>query len=89
LGLELGGDLFLFDFRVWRLSGEEESLSSFRMDFVLDDLDLDLVETFPWIWIGIRGILKRISLGASIPLTLPRRSRWRIRNFGRCSEGWG
>jgi hypothetical protein len=34
----------LFAFLVWRLSCEEESLSPFRMDFVLDDLDLDKTE---------------------------------------------
>ena len=39
--LGIGGDLFFFDFRVWRLFCGGESLSSFLIDFFLADPDLD------------------------------------------------
>jgi len=45
--LELGGDLLLLDCLVWRLFWEEESLSSFRIDLVFEDLDPDLLGDLP------------------------------------------
>ena len=45
--LDLGGDLLFFNFHVLRLSWGEESLSSFLINFVLADSDLDFKGDFP------------------------------------------